>query len=84
MPNSDANGRFINKEGKGIEINILLPPLSRVLLWCLILLILSPWIKMIARLEIWKKILIKFMMLFQFKEDDNEPTKKNGLFGWIK
>ena len=23
-------------------------------------------------------------MLFQFKEDDNVPRKKNGLFGWIK
>ena len=23
-------------------------------------------------------------MLFQFKEDNNELTKKNGLFGWIK
>ena len=23
-------------------------------------------------------------MLFQFKEDGNEPMKKNGLFGWFK
>ena len=81
MTNRNVNRKFIQKEGKGIEINILLPPLSRVLLWCLILLILSPWIIMIARLEIWKKVLIKFLMLFQFKENDNELMKKNDLFG---
>ena len=28
-----------------------------------------------------EKVLLKLMMLFQFKEDNNEPTKKNGLFG---
>jgi len=81
MPNRDSNGRFIGNQGKGLEITFSLPPFSRVILWGVILIIISPWIILVARLEILKIILSKFMMLFQFKEEENEPTKKNGLFG---
>ena len=58
------NGRFIRKKGKGIKIKILLTLLSMVLLWSLILLILSTWIIMIARLKMLNKIFNKIHNAF--------------------
>ena len=56
MPNRDSNGRFIGNQGKGLEITFSLPPFSRVILWGVILIIISPWIILVARLEILKII----------------------------
>ena len=80
MPKRDSNGRFI-KGTEGLEISFSLPSFSRVILWGLILIIISPWIIMIARLEILKILLSKFESLFEFKQEGNETIKKNGLFG---
>ena len=80
MPKRDSNGRFI-KDTEGLEIYFSLPSFSRLILWGLILIIISPWIIMIARLEILKILLSKFESLFEFKQEGNETIKKNGLFG---
>ena len=80
MPKRDSNGRFI-KDTEGIEIHFSLPSFSRLILWGLLLVIISPWIMMIARLEILKILLSKFESLFEFKQEGSETIKKNGLFG---
>ena len=80
MPKRDSNGRFI-KDTEGLEIYFSLPSFSRLIFWGLILVIISPLIIMIARLEILKILLSKFESLFEFKQEGNETIKKNGLFG---
>ena len=79
MPKRDTNGRFIKGE-EGFKITFTLPSLSRLILWVLLLLLLSPWIIAIIRLPIWKDILSKFEMLFLIKGEEAEQAKKNGLF----
>ena len=79
MPKRDLKGRFI-KEEEGFKIDITLPTFSRLILWGLLLLLVSPWIFIIVRLQIWKKIITKLGTLFLIKEEDAEQTKKNGLF----
>ncbi len=79
MPKRDLKGRFI-KEEEGFKIDITLPTFSRLILWGLLLLLVSPWIFIIVRLQIWKKIITKLETLFLIKEEDAEQTKKNGLF----
>ena len=80
MPKRGANGRFIKSDEEGLKISFSLPSLSRIILWGLFLLILSPWIFIIIRFEIWKKIISKFETLLLIKEEGNGPAKKNGLF----
>ena len=79
MPKRDIKGRFI-KEEEGFKIDITLPTFSRLIIWGLLLLLISPWIFIIIRLQIWKKIISKLENLFLIKEQDVEQTKKNGLF----
>lgn len=80
MPKRGANGRFIKSEGEGLKISFTLPTFSRIILWVLFLIILSPWIFIIIRFEIWKKIISKFETLLIIKEEGNGATKKTGLF----
>ena len=80
MPKRDSNGRFIKNDGEGFKIVFTLPKFSYILFWGLLLIVLSPWILIIAKLEIWKKIVSSLEGLFLIKEENNAPNKKNGLF----
>ena len=80
MPKRDSNGRFIKNDGEGFKIVFTLPKFSYILFWGLLLIVLSPWILIIAKLEIWKKIVSSLEGLFLIKEENNGPNKKNGLF----
>ena len=80
MPKRDSNERFIKNDGEGFKIVFTLPKFSYILFWGLLLIVLSPWILIIAKLEIWKKIVSSLEGLFLIKEENNGPNKKNGLF----
>ena len=80
MPKRGENDRFIKADGEGLKISFTLPTFSRIILWGLFLIILLPWIFIIIRFEIWKKIISKFETLLIIKEEGNGATKKTGLF----
>ena len=80
MPKRDSNGRFIKNDEEGYKIIFTLPKFSNILFWGLLLIVLSPWILIIAKLEIWKKIVSSLEGLFLIKEENNGPNKKNGFF----
>ena len=80
MSKRDSSGRFIKKEGEGLKIVLTLPTFSKILFWILLLVILSPWLIVLLRNQIWKEIISKFEHLFLVKEEDGETIKKNGLF----
>ena len=70
----DINGKFIKKE-EGLKINFNITSFSRLILWGILLLLLSPWIIIIIRLEIWKTTVSKFEMLLLTIEDKTKQTK---------
>jgi len=80
MSKRDSSGRFIKKEGEGLKIVLTLPTFSKILFWILLLVILSPWLIVLLRNQIWKEIISKFEHLFLVKEEEGETIKKNGLF----
>ena len=80
MPKRDTTGRIIKQGDDGLKIVLTLPSFSRILFWALFLIVLSPWIIILLRNQIWKEILRKFEHLFYIKEEEAETTKKNGLF----
>ena len=80
MSKRDSSGRFIKKEGEGLKIVLTLPTFSKILFWILLLVILSPWLVVLLRNQIWKEIISKFEHLFLVKEEEGETIKKNGLF----
>lgn len=80
MPKRDSNGRFIKNDGEGFKIVFTLPKFSNILLWGLLLIVLSPWILIIAKLEILKKIVSSLEGLFLIKEENNVPNKKMDCF----
>ena len=70
MSKRDINGKFIKK-----EVNFTIPSFSRLILWGILLLLLSPWIIIIIRLEIWKTTVSKFEMLSLIKVDDINQSR---------
>ena len=80
MPKRGANGRFIKSDEEGLKISFTIPAFSRLIFWGLFLIILSPWIFIIIRFEIWKKIISIFEAFLMIKEEENGSTKKSGLF----
>ena len=64
MPERDSTGRFIKQGDDGLKIVLTLPSISRILFWALFLIVLSPWIIILLRNQIWKEILRKFENLF--------------------
>ena len=80
MPKRDINGRFMKSEGEGVTISFTLPTFSRIIIWGIICLVLSPWLLILERFKIWNVIISKFEWLFAFKDGESEKTKKNGLF----
>ena len=66
MSKMDINRRFIKKE-EGLKVNFNITSFSRLILWGILLLLLSPWIIIIFRLEIWKTTVSKFEMLSLIK-----------------
>ena len=54
---------------KDIRSFFTLPKFSNILFWGLLLIVLSPWILIIAKLEIWKKIVSSLEGLFLIKEE---------------
>lgn len=81
MPKRDSSGKFIKeKEEEELKLVFNLPPLSRIIFWLILLIVLTPWIVIFFLFKIWKEIMKKFEHLFFIKEVDGETTKKNGLF----
>ena len=74
MSKRDINGKFIKKE-EGLKVNFTIPSFSRLILWGILLLLLSPWIIIIIRLEIWKTTVSKFEMLSLIKVDDINQSR---------
>ena len=74
MSKRDINGRYIKKE-EGLKINFNITSFSRLILWGILLLLLSPWIIIIIRLEIWKTTVSKFEMLSLIKVDDINQSR---------
>ena len=74
MSKRDINGKFIKKE-EGLKINFNITSFSRLILWGILLLLLSPWIIIIIRLEIWKTTVSKFEMISLIKVDDINQSR---------
>ena len=74
MSKMDINGKFIKKE-EGLKVNFNITSFSRLILWGILLLLLSPWIIIIIRLEIWKTTVSKFEMLSLIKVDDINQSR---------
>ena len=75
----DSKGRFTKVEGLKISFHI--PSFSNIVFWILLLALIFPWISIICRLDILKKLLSFFDDLMRIpKEEEKEIPKKNGLF----
>ena len=76
----DNNGRFCKKGEESNEITISVPSIKRIVLWVSILLILLPWITIISRLNLIKKIESTFEALINGTGEENTENGKKGLF----
>ena len=77
----DNKGRFTKSSEGGMKITMNVPTLGKIIYWFLLLIIFMPWISIVCRLEILKKILNIFDdLLMKSKEEEKDMPKKNGLF----
>ena len=77
----DSEGGFTKGAEEGLKISVNVPTLTSIIYFILLLFIFMPWISVVCRLEILKKLLSLFDNLFMMKADEEKETpKKNGLF----
>ena len=77
----DNKGRFTKGAEEGMKITVNVPKLASIIYCMLLLLIFMPWISLVCRLEILKKLLSFFDNLLMMKvEEEKDTPKKNGLF----
>lgn len=76
----DSKGRFSKKGEDGLKIIFDVPPIRRIIFWIFIFAVLLPWISIIARFELLRKILDIFDELMNPSINENGNTKKGGLF----
>ena len=76
----DGKGRFIKTDDSN-KIIIHFPTIKRILIWIVIIWVFMPWITIISKLDILKKILDLFECLFTKSNAENdEIKKKNKIF----
>ena len=77
----DNKSRFTKGAEEGTKITVNVPKLASIIYCMLLLLIFMPWISLVCRLEILKKLLSFFDNLLMMKvEEEKDTPKKNGLF----
>ena len=77
----DARGRFSKENGKSGKIVVNLPSLENVIFYLLLMVIVTPWIIIISKINIWDKIKEKLEELMALTTKSNEEDKKkNGIF----
>ena len=75
----DNKGRFSKSSEGGMKITMCMPTLTNIIYWLLLLMIFMPWISIIFRLEILKKLLSIFGdLLMKYNDQEKEIPKKNG------
>ena len=76
----DEKGRFIKTDDSN-KIILHFTSIKRILIWIVIIWVFMPWITIISKFDVLKKILDLFECLFTKSNDENdETTKKNGIF----
>ena len=80
MPKRDSREKFIKEKEEELKLVFNLLPLSRIISWLILLIVLSPWIMIFFLFQIRKEMMEKFEHLFFIKEVDGEMAKNNGLF----
>ena len=76
----DGKCRFIKTDDSS-KIILHFPSIKRILIWITMIWIFIPWITIISKFDILKKILDLFDCLFaKSNEENDETTKKNGIF----
>ena len=76
----DTKGRFTKKCEEGVKIILGIPSIKKIVIWILLIAILMRWISIIAKYNIFKKILNLFDKLIRTINEDAASPKKNGLF----
>ena len=76
----DSKGRFSKKGEDGLKITFDVPPIRRIIFWIIISTVLLPWISIICKFEVLKKILDLFDELMNPSINENGNSKKSGLF----
>ena len=80
----DNKGRFTKKNEEEMKLTFFLPTMKTVFFWIFFISILMPWLLIIARMDLFPKLLIKFEELI-FPENgkcerNGDAEKKSGLF----
>lgn len=55
----DSKGRFYKKGDDEFKIAFSIPPIKRMILWIFIVAVLLPWLSLLAKFEVLKKILME-------------------------
>ena len=75
----DNKGRFAKSSEGGMKNTMNVPTLTKIIYWLLLLIIFMPWISIVCRLEILKKLLNIFdYLLMKSKEEEKIYQKRMG------
>ena len=77
----DDKGRFSKSSEERLKLTLDFPPIKKIIIYLILGLVLLPWILLITKLNLFRKVLDYFELLFKFDNEEIDSTpKKNGLF----
>ena len=76
----DEKGRFSKSCEDGLNITLGIPSIRKIVTYLIIAFILLPWLSILSKFHLLKKILDYFESLLKLGNEEDSTTKKNGLF----
>ena len=76
----DSKGRFSKKGDDRFKITFDVPSFKKIILWIFIAALLLPWLSLLAKFEVLKRLLNLFDELMNSSSIENGNSKKTGLF----
>ena len=76
----DTKGRFTKKNDDDLKIVFGFPSIKRLAAWSLIFIIIMPWLNILWKFSIIKKVMDLFDELILTQNNETDGTKKSGIF----
>ena len=74
--NIDNKERFYKSSDDGLKITLGIPSSEKIIIYLIIVLILMPWISILSKLKILRKIIDYFEYLLKIVNEDIDSTGK--------
>ena len=76
----DDKGRFSKSSEGRLKLTLDFPPIKKIIIYLILGFVLLPWILLITKLNLFRKVLDYFELLFKFDNEEIDSTPKKMVY----